>query len=111
MVARAYIFVNLNYNRKHPDFFIVPSKTVAKSCKKGHANWLKTPGKKSQKHKDTSMRMFHDPEKIFETLGFIANVSARQLNRAIINSLKNNMYIMCIIRITNESQKRSGRNI
>ena len=55
-----YIFVNLNENKKHPDFFIVPSKIVAQYCKKGHSNWLNTPGKKGQKHKDTPMRKFDD---------------------------------------------------
>jgi len=56
-----YVFVNLNENKKHPDFFIVPSKIVAQYCKKGHSNWLNTPGKKGQKHKDTPMRKFDDP--------------------------------------------------
>jgi len=55
-----YVFVNLNNGQKPPDFFIVPSKIVAKHTKKRHANWLKTPGKKGQKHKDTSMRKFDD---------------------------------------------------
>jgi len=53
-----YVFVNLNNNQKHPDFFIVPSKVVAEYCKTGHSNWLNTPGKKGQKHKDTPMRKF-----------------------------------------------------
>ncbi len=56
-----YLFVNLNDNKKHPDFFIVPSEIVGQYCKSGHANWLMTPGKKGQKHKDTSMRKFDDP--------------------------------------------------
>ncbi len=55
-----YVFVNLNNGQKHPDFFIVPSKIIAKYTKEGHANWLKTPGKKGQKHKDTSLRKFDD---------------------------------------------------
>lgn len=55
-----YVFVNLNYNQKSPDFFIVPSKIVAKYCKEGHSSWLKTPGKKGQTHKDTQMRKFDD---------------------------------------------------
>ncbi|HAD83141.1 MAG: aspartate ammonia-lyase [Candidatus Edwardsbacteria bacterium RIFOXYD12_FULL_50_11] len=57
-----YIFVNLYKNKKHPDYFIVPSKVVSKYCKKGHSNWLRTPGKRGQKHNDTPMRKFHDPE-------------------------------------------------
>jgi len=57
-----YVFVNLNNGQRHPDFFIVPSKVVAKYTKEGHANWLRTPGKKGQKHKDTPMRKFDDPK-------------------------------------------------
>ncbi|MDB5224885.1 MAG: hypothetical protein JWO43_507 [Candidatus Adlerbacteria bacterium] len=57
-----YVFVNLNDNQRHPDFFIVPSKTVAGYIKKSHAAWLIQPGKKGKVHKDTSMRMFKDPE-------------------------------------------------
>jgi len=51
---------DLNENKKHPEFFIVPSKIVAQYCKEGHSNWLSTPSKKGQKHKDTPMRKFHD---------------------------------------------------
>lgn len=57
-----YVFVNLNNNEKHPDFFIIPSKIVAEFCKKGHSNWLNTPGNIGQKHKDTPMRKFDDPD-------------------------------------------------
>lgn len=57
-----YVFVNLNDNKKQPDFFIVPSKVVAKYCKEGHSKWLSAPGKKGQKHIDTSMRKFDDPK-------------------------------------------------
>ena len=57
-----YIFVNLNNNKRHPDYFVVPSKIVAKYCQEGHSNWLSTPGKKGQKHKDTLMRKFDDPK-------------------------------------------------
>lgn len=60
-----YIFVNLNDGKQHPNFFIVPSKVVAKYTKEGHAKWLKTPGKKGQKHNDTQMRKFNDPKEKF----------------------------------------------
>lgn len=56
-----YVFVNLNDNQKHPEYFIVPSKKVASYCKNNHANWLKTPGKNGKKHKDGTMRKFNDP--------------------------------------------------
>ena len=57
-----YIFVNLNINdsEKHPDFSIAPSKIVAKYCKESHLNWLNTPGKNGQQHKDNSIRKFDD---------------------------------------------------
>jgi hypothetical protein len=57
-----YVFVNLNNGQKPPDFFIVPSKIVAEYIKKSYENWLKTPGRKGQKHKDNPMRKFDDPE-------------------------------------------------
>ncbi|MFH1073184.1 MAG: hypothetical protein V1743_07190 [Nanoarchaeota archaeon] len=57
-----YIFVNLNDSGKQPDFFIVPSKEVSRYCKEGHRAWLSAPGKKGQKHIDTTMRKFNDPE-------------------------------------------------
>ena len=55
-----YIFVNLKSLDELPDFYIVPSKIVAKYVKEDHTNWLKTPGKKGQKRKDNPMRMFRD---------------------------------------------------
>lgn len=56
-----YVFVNLNDNKKAPNFFIVPSNIVAKYCKKKHFTWLETPNKMGGKHKDSSMRKFDDP--------------------------------------------------
>jgi hypothetical protein len=68
-----YVFVNLNENKKHPDFFIVPSKIVAQYCKEGHSNWLNTPGKKGQKHKDNPVREFNDPnEKYLNCWGLLS---------------------------------------
>ncbi len=57
-----YVFVNLN-NGEKPDFFVVPSKIVASYVKKYHKEWLATPGKKGQKHKDNPMRNFWDEKK------------------------------------------------
>ncbi len=48
-----------------PRFHIVPSKVVADRTKKGHRTWLETPGKKGQRHRDTPMRNFLDPEDEF----------------------------------------------
>jgi hypothetical protein len=55
-----YVFVNLNDGKKFPDFFVVPSKTVANHIKTNHKTWLDTPGKQGQVHKDNSMRNFTD---------------------------------------------------
>lgn len=61
-----YVFVNLNNsNNKHPEFFIVPSQVVADFCKKLHKKWLDTPGRKGQKHKDTSIRSFKDNKEFY----------------------------------------------
>jgi hypothetical protein len=49
-----YCFVDLGED--NPSVYVVPSKMVAKIIKTGHALWLKTPGKKGQKHNDNSMR-------------------------------------------------------
>lgn len=54
-----YVFVDLNIDtEERPDFYIVPSKIVADYIKKTHQKWLKTPGKKGKKHKNTDMRLF-----------------------------------------------------
>ena len=55
-----YIFVSLKGERERPDYFIIPSKTLAKIVKESHSRWLLTPGKKGQTHKDTDMRQFED---------------------------------------------------
>ena len=49
-----YCFVDLGED--NPSVYVIPSKTVAKIIKTGHALWLKTPGNKGQKHNDNSMR-------------------------------------------------------
>ena len=55
-----YVFVNLKNNTSRPDYYIVPSKVVAKHVKNGHVEWLQTPGKRVEQHSDTPMRMFRD---------------------------------------------------
>jgi len=57
-----YVFVNLNYGQKHPEYFVVPSKVVAECVTKTHQEWLKTPGKNGAVHRDTAMRKFSDAE-------------------------------------------------
>ncbi len=57
-----YVFVNLIAEGEKPDFYIVPSKVVAKDITTGHIKHCKTPGLNGRLHKDTSMRMFYDKE-------------------------------------------------
>jgi len=55
-----YVFVNLNNNERPPDYFIVPSKEVAKYTKESHEDWLNTPGRGGVAHNLTTMRKFSD---------------------------------------------------
>ena len=57
-----YVFVNLHNNERPAEFFIVPSKVVAKKAKIGHADWLKKPRRDGKPHKDNPMRKFNDME-------------------------------------------------
>ncbi len=60
-----YVFVNLKSPAERPDFHIVPSKVVADFVKSDHQNWLESPGKSGQAHKDNPVRKFRDPESRF----------------------------------------------
>ena len=53
-----YCFVALGEIQS--DVYVVPAEKVAKVIKESHATWLKTPGKKGQKHNDTSMRKINN---------------------------------------------------
>jgi hypothetical protein len=55
-----YIFVALGKPTNRPRFHVVPSQVVAERTRKGHRKWLESPGRKGQKHRDTSMRQFAD---------------------------------------------------
>lgn len=55
-----YIFVNLHDDKQQPDYFIVPSKTVATHVKETYAAWLAASGKGGRAHVDTTMRKFTD---------------------------------------------------
>lgn len=57
-----YVFVMLNKKNVKPDFFIVPSKIVAKFVKESHRKWLKGKSKTGKTRKDSSMRKFQDTE-------------------------------------------------
>jgi len=58
-----YVFVNLKNDTSRPDYYIVPSKVVVDHVKKGHAKWLRTPGKRVKQHTDNPIRMFQDVTK------------------------------------------------
>ncbi len=60
-----YVFVNLKDNNQRPDFFIVPSKVVAKYTKKFHKAWLKIPNREGGKHQNTTMRKFSDIKDLY----------------------------------------------
>lgn len=61
-----YVFVNLNDNKKEPDYFIVPSKTVALYTKNSHIAWLKLTDRKGNEHKDSNLRKFIDSEEQYK---------------------------------------------
>lgn len=52
-----YVFVKLN-DQEQPDYYIISSKIVSKTIREEHSKWLKTPGKKGQKHNDNNVRIF-----------------------------------------------------
>ncbi|MBR5767375.1 MAG: aspartate ammonia-lyase [Clostridia bacterium] len=54
-----YVFVKLN-DINMPQYYIVPSEDVSKKIKKIHQDWLNTPGRKGQPHKDNPIRTFED---------------------------------------------------
>lgn len=51
-------------NSKDPfEYYIIPSPIMAKNVAEGHANWLATPGKNGQEHKDSKIRTVLLPPK------------------------------------------------
>jgi hypothetical protein len=57
-----YVFVNLKGVDILPEFYIVPSKDVAKYTSTNHSKWLSEKGKKGQSRNDSTMRKFKDSE-------------------------------------------------
>lgn len=45
------------------EFFIVPSQVMARGVKSAHQEWLKSPGKRGQPHKDNPLRTIGLPPK------------------------------------------------
>jgi len=69
-----YVFVTLKNTKERPDFYVVPSKVVADYVRRDHRQWLETPGKNGQAHKDNPVRKFRDIGKQYlnrwDLLGF-----------------------------------------
>ena len=45
------------------EYFVIPSKVMAKNVAEAHQLWLRTPGKNGQEHKDNTVRTVHIPPK------------------------------------------------
>jgi hypothetical protein len=54
-----YVFVCLA-PRTPATYYVVPCSVVAHHVRTSHANWLKTPGKRGQAHRDNNLRRFSD---------------------------------------------------
>lgn len=52
-----YVFVRLN-ELDPPDYYVVPSSTVANEVQTGHQQWLDTPGRGGRPHHDNPMRKY-----------------------------------------------------
>lgn len=59
-----YFFVSLN-ERDAPEYHIVPSRIVAQTIREDYERWLSTPGKQGQKHNETLIRNFSDPDDVY----------------------------------------------
>ena len=57
----SYVFVNLN-GIDAPEYYIVPRAEVAKYVTEKHKAWLATPGRDGRTRRDSTMRVFRDPE-------------------------------------------------
>lgn len=80
-----YVFVDLKPTNEKPDFYIVPSKTVANYLKKTHSEWLKRP-KSGKPHNDTPMRLFEIAERqrhLLEQMGNLGPMTRLCLSLAL----------------------------
>jgi len=60
-----YVFVCLP-PQSTPSYHIVPRKIVARHVFNSHKQWLATPGKRGQPHRDNDMWRFRDPKNKFK---------------------------------------------
>jgi hypothetical protein len=69
-----YVFVHL-HQLESPTYHIVPSKYVAETISKGHADWLKQPSKTGKAHKDSDIRTieFEEDSPYLNNWGYLEN--------------------------------------
>jgi len=60
-----YVFVDIHDENERPKYYVVPSKLVAKHTKTRYTEWMRTPGRRGQKHRGTSMRHWTDDEGLY----------------------------------------------
>ncbi len=53
-----YVFVDLKFGKEKPEFYVVPSRIVARFARDAHRRWLRMPGQNGRKHADGNMRSF-----------------------------------------------------
>jgi len=53
-----YVFVDLHEGNQKPDFYVVPSKTVADYIRTTHRDWLEGKTKTGKTRKDSDMRLY-----------------------------------------------------
>ncbi len=75
-----YVFVDLK-DEGSRDYFVVPSRVVAEFIRDAHQQWINAPGRGGRQRKDSSMRVFRDPDGKFleqwQTLGLPLNGETR----------------------------------
>ena len=74
-----YVFVCLP-GAGEPSFYVVPRSVVATYVRESHQQWLATPGRKGQPHRDTDMRRFKDPDGKFKDRWDLLGLGGRALS-------------------------------
>jgi len=80
-----YAFVTLKENKQTWEYYIVPAKIVSKSVRETHKKWLRTPGKKGQKHNDSAVRLFRSKP---------GKHCPNWFTQKLIDSFKNNIHVL-----------------
>lgn len=70
-----FCFVKIDLKSSRSEIFIIDSKTVAHVAKTSHQIYLKLPGLKGQKHKDSSMR------KLYRDYNYISGVGSKNFEK------------------------------